>query len=142
MKQLLAFSFLILLTVVSACKKEETPNSEVALTTTLSGANEVPAVTSTATGSVTGTFNKTTKMLSVTITYAEMTPTFWHIHKGAEGATGGIVFNFGKDFKSPFTYTKTLTMDQETDLLAGLYYVNLHSAKAPGGEIRGNLTVK
>jgi hypothetical protein len=33
----------------------------------------------------------------------------------------------------------TLTDQQETDLLANLYYVNIHSGLAGGGEIRGQL---
>ena len=33
-----------------------------------------------------------------------------------------------------------LTADQVKDLLAGKYYVNVHTAKNPGGEIRGQIT--
>ena len=49
----------------------------------------------------------------------------------------------GTDFKTPATFT-TVALDatQEADLLAGLYYVNIHSAKEKNGEIRGNLTAK
>ncbi len=144
MKKLVLLSLLFVSAMVSSCKKDEVANPEMAVTSTLSGANEVPAVTTTATGAVTGTYNKTTKMLSLMITYSGMTPTAWHIHKGAAGMAGGVIFNIGTDFKSPFTYMvpAALTTDQETDLMAGTYYVNIHSAKAAGGEIRGNLTVK
>jgi hypothetical protein len=34
---------------------------------------------------------------------------------------------------------QTLNAEQVTDLKAGLYYVNLHSATYPNGEIRGQL---
>ena len=115
----------------------------MSVSATLSGANEVPAVVSSATGSVTGTFNKTTKILSINVTYAGITPTAWHIHKGAAGATGGVIFQLGTTFATPFAFsTAALTMEQETDLLAGNYYVNIHSAKSGSGEIRGNLIVK
>ena len=135
------FSFLV--AFAFGCKKDEVANPEMAVSTTLSGANEVPAVTTTAMGAVTGTFNTTTKILTLNITYMGMTPTAWHIHKGAAGANGGVIFDMGTSFSSPFTFkTMALTAAQETDLMAGTYYVNLHSTRAPGGEIRGNLTVK
>lgn len=141
MKKLLLFSFLVMFAL--GCKKDEVANPEMSVTTTLSGANEIPAVTTTAMGSVTGTFNKTTKILAITVNYSGMTPNAWHIHKGATGANGGVVFNLGTSFSSPFSYTTAaLNTEQETDLLAGNFYVNLHSAKAPTGEIRGNLMVK
>jgi hypothetical protein len=144
MKKTLIFSLLALFTLTFACKKDEVVNPEVTLTATLSGANEVPAVTTTATGAVTGTFNKTTKILSFTVTYSGITPTAWHIHKGAAGTSGGVILDLGKTFGTPFTFTTTTALDatQEADLLGGMYYVNIHSAKAAGGEIRGNMTVK
>jgi hypothetical protein len=36
--------------------------------------------------------------------------------------------------------TTVLTADQMKDLLAGKQYVNVHTAKNPGGEIRGQIT--
>ena len=38
-------------------------------------------------------------------------------------------------------HTVTLTEPQEADLLAGKYYINIHTAANGGGEIRGNLVV-
>jgi hypothetical protein len=38
-------------------------------------------------------------------------------------------------------YMQTLNAEQEADLKAGLYYVNLHSATYTDGEIRGQLRV-
>jgi hypothetical protein len=146
MKKSFLFSLLAISVLTFSCKKDEVvvnPDIIYAVSTTLSGANEVPAVVSTANGSVTGTYNKTTKMLNVTVSYAGMEPTAWHIHKAAIGVAGGVVFNFGTDFKTPFSSIPLLLTDaQETDLLTGLYYVNIHSAKAGSGEIRGNLVVR
>jgi hypothetical protein len=44
-------------------------------------------------------------------------------------------------FTSPlgFTSTTALSQAQEDSLLTGLYYVNIHPAAYPGGEIRGQL---
>jgi CHRD domain len=155
MKKLLTYSFLMLLILIFSCKKEDDniapvtpPNTgttpDLAVTTTLIGENEVPFVVATkATGSVTGTYNKTTKILTITLTYKDLIPFGIHIHKAAAGKLGGgIIFDFEGDLKSPYTYTKTLLGGQEVELLAGNYYVNIHTDKAPDGEIRGNLTVK
>jgi phage-related tail fiber protein len=146
MKKSLLFSLLAVSVLTFSCKTDEVvvnPDKIYQVSTTLSGANEVPAVVSSATGVVTGTYNQTKKTLNVTVSYAGIEPTAWHIHKGASGTAGGVVFNFGADFKTPFSSIPLpLTDAQETDLLTGLYYVNIHSTKAPGGEMRGNLSVR
>lgn len=153
MKKYSLLSLIFIFVVAMSCKKDEVvipdlavagtlaPDANIFYTsTTLSGANEVPAVTTTATGEALGTYNKTTKILNLNVTYAGITPTAWHIHKAAAGVAGGVIFNFGTSFSTPFAYTSTaLTDAQETDLLGGLNYLNIHSAKAPGGEIRGQL---
>lgn len=154
MKKHLFFSIIFVFTLVIACKKDETIPDQVVsstlagdsnilyATTTLAGTNEVPAVTTTAAGDVYGAFNKTTKILNLNITYTGITPTAWHIHKAAVGVSGGVIFNFGTDFKNPFSYTSpALTAAQEADLIGGLHYVNMHSAKSPSGEIRGQLAL-
>ncbi len=154
MKKHLFYAIILVSALAIGCKKDETiPDQVVSSTlagnsnilyaqTTLSGNNEVPAVTSTATGDALGTFDKTTKILSLTVNYAGITPTAWHIHKAAAGVAGGVIFNFGTAFSSPFVFTSpALTAAQETDLVGGLNYVNIHSAKAPGGEIRGQLAL-
>jgi CHRD domain len=154
MKKHSFYSLIFIFLVAMSCKKDEVvvpdlvvsgtlaPDANIFYTsTTLSGANEVPAVSSTATGEALGTYNKTTKILNLNVTYAGITPTAWHIHKAAAGVAGGVVFNFGTAFSTPFTYNSptALTDAQEADLLGGLHYLNIHSTKAPGGEIRGQL---
>lgn len=51
-----------------------------------------------------------------------------HLPAAPDPAKGGVIVG-----------TATLTEEQETNLLAGLYYVNIHTAQNPGGEIRGQL---
>lgn len=155
MKKIQLFALFIALGVATSCKSEEA-NPEQAVTSTLappldlflanatlSGANEVPAVTTTAKGTASGNYNKTSKLLFLNVTYDGITPTAWHIHNGASGVAGPVVFGLGTAFSTPFTYTTPLALvtDQETNLLAGNNYVNIHSAKNPGGEIRGQLAL-
>jgi CHRD domain len=67
----------------------------------------------------------------------------WHIHKGAVGVAGPVVLDLGTTFTSPFSFsTSALTAEQEADLKAGLYYVNIHTIAVPSGEIRGQLAVQ
>jgi CHRD domain len=140
MKKILTLAILLAGITLASCKKDEVVSSDVAFMAMLSGSEEVPAVTTTASGMLDGVYNKDTKILTYTITYSGITPTAWHIHKAAKGATGGVIFNFGTTFTSPFkSATVALTADQEVDLMAGNYYVNMHSAKSASGEIRGQL---
>lgn len=155
MKKIQLFALFIALGIASACKSEEAnpeqivssslaPAADLLLANaTLSGANEVPAVTTTATGTASGSYNKTSKILNLNVTYANMTPTAWHIHNGAFGVAGPVIFNFGTAFSTPFAFATPLALaaDQETNLLAGNNYVNIHSSKNPGGEIRAQLAL-
>jgi CHRD domain len=144
MKHLLRlFVIAAFFTGFASCSKSSdpapTPNPNVTFLATLSGASEVPANASTATGSATLVFNNTTKIFTVTVTHNITTPTNGHIHKGAAGVSGGVVFPFAS-FTSPISYTSAaLDATQEADLNANLYYVNIHTAAFPGGEIRGQL---
>ena len=115
-------------------------DSNVIFAATINGASEVPANASAATGTATLNFNTFTKIFVIDVTHSlAAAATAGHIHKAAVGASGGVIFGFGT-ITSPFTYTSlALTAGQEADLNAGLYYVNLHSAAFPGGEIRGQL---
>ncbi len=128
---------------LSSCTKTEvTPVNVKTINVTLSGANEVPAVTTTATGMLMGSYNTTTKVLVYSLMFSGITPTAAHFHKGAAGATGGVEFNFGTSITNNMTGTTTLTDAQAADLTAGNWYVNVHSAAKPGGELRGQVVFK
>ena len=130
------------LLITSSCKKSSSnstvPDPNISFVATISGASEVPANASAATGSATGTFNTTTKILTVTVPSTGVTATNGHIHKAAAGVSGGVIFPFSP-FTSPINFSGTLDATQEADLMANLYYVNIHSAAFPAGEIRGQL---
>ena len=49
------------------------------------------------------------------------------------------LFQFAIPFTSPFKGSAKLTDAQASDLMAGRWYVNIHTAANPGGELRGQL---
>jgi hypothetical protein len=112
---------------------------------TLKGSSEVPPNTTAGTGSVTMTYDPATKELTWDGTYSGMTGpvTAAHIHgPAAPGKNAGVVLwlsTKGQPFPSAFKGSAKLTDAQASDLMSGQYYVNIHTAANPGGEIRGQL---
>lgn len=143
MKKLISlFTAAILLVTVSSCNDDDAaPGSSITTFSAdmLMGSNEVPANNSTAMGNAVLKFNNGTKVFTITVTHNVSSITSGHIHKGATGTNGAVVFPFSS-LASPISYTSApLTPEQEADLKADLYYVNLHSTTFNGGEIRGQL---
>jgi hypothetical protein len=128
----------ILILVASCSKDSEDP--KVIFKATINGASETPANASTATGTATLTYNRNTKIFEIVVNFTGIEATNAHIHKGAIGVAGGVVFGFTAPVTSPINYTSpALTVSQDSALNANLYYVNIHSAEFPAGEIRGQL---
>jgi hypothetical protein len=111
--------------------------------TTLKGADEVPPNTTKGTGKVTATLNAGTKVFSYKVTYSGLTgpATMAHFHgPAAPGANAPPVVPVPTSaLANPMKGTATLTDAQITDLEAGKWYFNIHTAANPGGEIRGQL---
>jgi hypothetical protein len=110
---------------------------------TLSGAAEVPPTTSTGKGTADIDYDAASKKLSWKVTYSGLTgpATAAHFH-GPAGATdkAGVAVAIPNAAASPVEGSATLTDAQAADLVAGKYYVNIHTAANPGGEIRGQVT--
>lgn len=120
------------------------PEAPAVAETQMMTAELAPAegVTSDGTGTGEFTFTPSTNTLDYTITYAGLTGPAGaaHIHGPAgPGENAGVVVPFA-DAASPITGTATLTDEQVTELMAGQYYVNVHTAAYGGGEIRGQIT--
>ena len=113
------------------------------ISATLSGTYEVPPNASIATGRLTGTFDEVSLVLNITVTFNGLiaNATAAHIHKAVVGVNGPVQIPLVVPAaqSGTFSYSGTLTSLQAADLLAGLYYVNIHNASFPGGEIRGQL---
>jgi hypothetical protein len=111
---------------------------------TLSAAAEVPSNASPGTGTLEATFDKGSSVLKWRVTYSGLTgpATMAHFHGPAmPGANAGVVVPF-PSAASPAEGSATLTAAQIADLTAGKWYVNVHTAANPGGEIRGQVMVK
>jgi hypothetical protein len=109
---------------------------------TLTGAEEVPPAATSGTGTAEATYNRATSMLSYRVTYSGLSgpATAGHIHGPAgPGQNAPPVVPFANSGTSPITGEVRLTPEQFTQLSSGQWYVNIHTARSPGGEIRGQL---
>ena len=106
----------------------------------LSGSNEVPPVTSPASGSGTVTVAADCSV-SAHITVTGMTPTASHIHMAEPGKNGGVIVPFVKQGEYTFVAPPGAKFNEEQcrAYKSGNTYVNVHSAKNPPGEIRAQL---
>ncbi len=112
------------------------------LTATLSGAAEVPAVTTPATG--TGLLTMLGSSMSYVVSYANLagTATASHIHGPADATQPGPVlvpFIAPTGTSGGIAGTISLTPTQLAHVLAGMTYINVHSTAHAGGEIRGQI---
>ncbi len=107
---------------------------------TLSGSQEVPPATTAASGS--GTITVGADMsVSGSVTTEGVEATAAHIHTGAAGKNGPVIVPLVKSSGNVWSVPAgaKLTDAQYASYKAGDLYVNVHSAKYKGGEIRGQL---
>jgi len=108
-----------------------------------SGQEEVPVTDSLATAQASLTINIATGEVQGTLTTSGITATAAHIHDAFAGANGPVLVPLDQDGTDPtiFTVPAASVLDAAgiDRLLAGALYFNVHSAAAPGGEIRGQI---
>jgi hypothetical protein len=112
----------------------------------LTGDQEAPPNASAATGMGTVILNTAQTMISVDLSWQGLTaPAFSaHIHGPAgPGTNAQVVFSLSGVPSATSGMIRTqsfaITPAQVADLEAGLFYMNVHDAVFPGGEIRGQL---
>ena len=116
-------------------------------TATLAPGEEVPpAANSKGSGTFEMWLNIATNEFTYKATWTGLTgpSTAGHVHGPADpGKNAGVVVPFPDVAGKAATEGKgKLTQAQYGDLAAGLYYVNIHTAQYPGGEIRGQVKRK
>ena len=110
-----------------------------AIKVTLTGAEQVPPVSVQGSGS--GSFRVAEDgTITGSVTTKDVQGTMAHIHRGAKGANGPVIVPLDKNGD---TYTapagRKLTAEQINDLKAGNLYVNVHTNRNKGGEVRAQL---
>ena len=110
----------------------------------LTGAEEVPPVTTAGKGSADLTWNQSTRVITWDITDSGLTGpvTMAHFHNGPEGKDGpAVIWLTKKDTEATGAIKgeATLTPQQAQQFEAGDWYINLHTKDHPAGEIRGQV---
>ncbi len=107
--------------------------------------NEIELGGATPTGTGLLTLDRDANVLSWFISYDGLTgtPTAMHFHgTAAAGQAAGVDFGIDEFGDNSSSGSAILTAEQEADLRAGLWYLNIHTAANPGGEIRGQAVAK
>jgi hypothetical protein len=110
-----------------------------AIKVSLSGTEEVPALNVPGSGS--GSFRVAEDgTITGSVTTKDVPGTMAHIHRGAKGANGPVIVPLDKNGD---TYSvpagRKLSAAQMEDLKKGMLYVNVHTNRNKGGEVRGQL---
>jgi hypothetical protein len=131
-----------LLSGLAACAQLERLQDEV-FTAALEGAQEVPPVATAGRGQAELRYNSKTQMLHWNVDHAALSGplTGGHIHGPAgPGQNAGVVIPFSGNLNAPpIRGQLRITPEQFNQLDSGQWYVNLHTARHPQGEVRGQL---
>ena len=134
-----------LLFAASAFYIQPAAAATIELTSQLSTLQEVPAVQGKGKGQLTATLDTGTSELRWKLTYSGLMgpATAGHFHGPASKTeTAGVAIGFKGNLESPITGEATLTPVQMGELMNGKWYVNVHTAQNPKGEIRGQIMAK
>jgi len=139
--------------LLAACENDDdtttTVKKDFTLSATANAAQEVPANSSTGTGTLTGSYDSVANSLTFQVSWTGLTgnATNMHFHGPALPGVGPapvVLAMPGWPATPSGTHsgTLTLTQAQEADLMAGKWYWNVHTAANGGGEIRGQVNVQ
>jgi hypothetical protein len=108
----------------------------------LQGRHAVPPSQSAGQGRLVAVLNRSTGLLRWKLSFSGLSGPVQNaaFHSpGMEGEVAPAVLRMGRTVLSPSEGRAILTARQRSDLLAGQWYVNLPTARYPGGELRGQL---
>lgn len=140
-----ALPALALVLLLAGCGTLQPDAHLAAFSTQMTGMNEVPPVPTMAGGHVDAVLDKNSNLFRWKLSYSGLSgpATAGHFHgPAAIGANAGVALSLGGGLHSPMEGRATLTAAQAADLLAGKWYVNIHTAAHPGGEIRGQMILR
>jgi len=115
--------------------------STVRLTARLNAAQETPFPKAAARGAGAFTATLNGRTLTWRLTFARLTgrAVAAHIHLGPQGTAGPVAVPLCGPCLSGVHHTVKVAPKVRSALLAGTAYVNVHTAKNPAGEIRGQI---
>lgn len=134
---------LVSLLALSACDMPSTDTTN--LSSTLTAASEVPPISSKGSGEADVNLDIKDYKLSWSIKHADLSGivTGAHFHGPAvAGVNADVVVPINGDLSSPIKGNAIITAEQAAQLLEGKWYINLHTATYPDGEIRGQVVNK
>ncbi len=125
-----------------------TPQADATFRTNLSGAFEVPAVKTMASGGLVFELNGDSLFVSGSFKDLSSAYSASHLHIGTTGTNGGVAFTLNATLETDSqsgTYLASenrfeLTASQKTSLMNREFYVNVHTANNASGELRGQVT--
>lgn len=134
------YKLLLVLLALSSSFLSAQRNGKLLFTARLSGANEVPAVTTRAKGLVTAVLVGNELTVNAVFDSLSGPVTACHFHKAVAGVNGSSFTNYGATVRGNRLYVKTtLTNAQISDFMEDSVYFNVHTAANTGGEIRGQM---
>jgi hypothetical protein len=119
----------------------------VSFSVPLTGAQQVPPVQTSGTGTAALTYDAATRRLTWSVTFSGLAgpATMAHFHGPAPaGKNASVAIWIGKRGTaptSPITGQATLSRAQARQLAAGQWYINVHTKDHPDGEIRGQVVL-
>jgi hypothetical protein len=127
-----------------SCAKAGIGGPSYAIDGVANGAQVVPSSSSSAIGTVSGSFDGTKNTMKGKISWSNLSgaPTAIHIHAGMPGKNGYpyfILVNVPKGATDSLNFTSAFTEALEGTITAGAYYFDIHTAAYPNGEIRGQI---
>jgi hypothetical protein len=134
-------AFAVAALTLTAIAAGGTHAAKMNFTATLNAGQEKPhpAAMSGAAGKFTATVTGTTVKWKLTFSHLTGAATAAHIHAGKKGVPGPVLVPLCGPCASGVSGTATLTSAQLSSMKNGTTYVNVHTAKNPNGEIRGQI---
>ena len=135
---------------LSACDKDDDddmPKAKYSISGTASGAQEVPAVTTSASATLSGSYDTVAKTLDYTINWTGLSgdATMAHFHGPALAGENAppietlTITTNGTNGTARATITASAVL--HAALMAGKVYYNIHTAANPDGEIRSQVNL-
>ena len=116
------------------------------MTARMTGAQESPPVAGNAQGLGIFTLSLDKQNIAIEVAAADLTGPIMgiHIHEGSPGTNGPVVFDLtpNVDGCRVSTVLSGISVSERAKFLAGDYYLNVHTAANPGGEIRAQIVLE